>query len=628
MLSEFHFLRPLWLFALLALPLAWFAWRQSRSEAGAWRAMVDAHLLPHLLERSAERSSRSGVWLGASIWIVASIALAGPAWERIELPLYRNDAARVIAIELAPTMLAADVKPTRLERARFKINDILGASRDMQTALIGYGGDAFVAAPLTDDVNTVRNLVGALDPSVMPVAGNATDRAISEALNLVEQAGLKRGELVILADSVNSKALYKARDAHSKGLTISVLGVGTTTGAPVPLPQGGFLQDGSGNIVLPKLDESRLRALAEAGGGRYATLTSDRSDIEALLSLDASAKGAAEAQGSRAISDRYRDRGPWLLLGLLPLALLAFRRGWLMILPMGLLASAPDAQAFSFTDLWLRPDQQAARALKEGDAARALELAEDPALRGSAAYRNGNFDAANQAWSGAQGADADYNNGNALAKLGKYEEALAAYERALKSDPEMEDALANKRAVEEWLERQQKQQSQSNSGENKDNNESQSNENSDSQASDSGQQDPQNQDSQDDSQQSESDAESKEQPQKSEDESASEQNQSQQDGEEKSPEQPPRSAEEQAQQDAEREQQQQELSKTIDEALDEKSDQQTEQQPVPTPAEESAREQQQAMQQWLQRVPDDPGGLLRRKFQLEYERRKRGGGGG
>ncbi|MBK7012007.1 MAG: VWA domain-containing protein [Xanthomonadales bacterium] len=189
-LADFHLLRPWWLLALAVLPLAAIIWQRRRAQAGNWRAMVDAHLLPHLVDTSIERSKSGAALLAGAVWILACLAMAGPAWEREPMPLYQNDAARVLAIELAPTMLAADIRPTRLERARYKLNDILEESRDMQTALIGYSGDAFVAAPLTDDVNTVRNLIDALDPGVMPVVGNATERAITARRNWLRRRDL------------------------------------------------------------------------------------------------------------------------------------------------------------------------------------------------------------------------------------------------------------------------------------------------------------------------------------------------------------------------------------------------------------------------------------------------------
>ena len=211
--GDFHFLRPLWLLALLALPLLWFALRRGDGQAQAWRGAVDAHLLRHLLERDEGVRGRSPHWLLSVAWILASVALAGPAWERLPMPLFQNRAARVIALELSPTMLAQDVKPTRVERARYKIVDILRRSSDAQTALIAYSGDAFVVAPLTDDANTVENLVDALEPSIMPVAGNDTARAIELGVKLVQQAGLHDGEIVLVADAVSDAAAAAAAKA-------------------------------------------------------------------------------------------------------------------------------------------------------------------------------------------------------------------------------------------------------------------------------------------------------------------------------------------------------------------------------------------------------------------------------
>ena len=617
-LAEFRFLRPLWLLALPLLPLAWMLVRRLHGQAGAWQRVVDAQLLPYLLEANPLRRRSAAPWLAAGAWILACIALAGPAWEREKLPLLRNDAARVLALELAPTMLAADVKPSRLARARHKIHDILDASRDLQTALIGYAGDAFVAAPLTDDVETVRNLVDALDPGIMPVAGNAGGRAIEQAQRLIEQAGLADGEIILIADAAGSDGIDAARSARARGFTVSVLGVGTRAGAPVPLPQGGFLQDSAGNIVLPRLDEDGLRALADAGGGRYATLAADRSDLDQLLT-DLRGSSVREREGEAA-SERFRDRGPWFLLALLPLALLSFRRGWLLVV-LVVAAPLPRAQAFEFADLWLRRDQQAAAALAEGEAGRARELARDPALRGSAAYRSDDYAAAADAFAAATGADADYNRGNALAKLGRYEEALAAYERALAADPAMEDAQANRDAVEEWLKRQPKDKDSRQQGENKDGQQQ------DGQQQDGQQQDGQQQDGQQQDGQQQEGQQQDGQQQEGQQQDGQQQEGQQQDGQQQDGQQGEAAAKaDAAGQPAQREHDKQALSRAIDDALDGKADDET-RVPVVSREEEAAREQQQALDQWLQRVPDDPGGLLRRKFQLEHERRQRGGGG-
>lgn len=638
-LTDFHFLRPWWLLALALLPLAAFIWQRQRAQAGNWRTMVDAHLLPHLLDTSIERSKSGAVLLAGAAWILACLAMAGPAWEREPMPLYQNDAARVLAIELAPTMLAADIKPTRLQRARYKLNDILEQSRDMQTALIGYSGDAFVAAPLTDDVNTVRNLIDALDPGVMPVVGNATERAITRAQELVAQAGLDRGELILLADSVSDAAIAAASKAHAAGLTISVLGVGSNSGAPVPLPQGGFLQDAEGNIVLPRLQESALRALATAGGGRYATLSSDRSDLHALLSNDPLQAQSTRQGESRGLSERFRDRGPWLVLLLLPLALLGFRRGWLMAFALVLIMPSAPAQASGFSDLWWRADQQAARALAAGDAKAAQALARDPALRGTAAYRAEDYAAAQEAWAAAHGADALYNQGNALAKAGQYEAAISAYQHALDIDPHLDDAQANKRAVEDWLKRQQS--AQDKNQQDNDKQKSAQQDNKDQQAgqqADNPQQGEDNpsaaKDQQAGKQPAEKDAEQGDSQKDEADAAKQEQGEQPKDGkpqpgsEEKYPPDAGKSEAEAAKDQQRKEAQQKQLGSAIDQALDQDKPGEKRAAALANPQDEATREQQQAMQQWLQRIPDDPGGLLRRKFQLEYDRRQRGEGGG
>ncbi len=638
--ADFHFLRPWWLLALILLPLAGILWRRVNAEAGNWKVMVDAHLLPHLIDSTVERSGSGRLWLAAAVWLLACIAVAGPAWERESMPLYRNDAARVLVLELAPTMLAADIKPSRVDRARYKLNDILDMSRDMQTALIGYSGDAFVAAPLTSDINTVRNLIDALSPDVMPVVGNATERAIDEAMKLIEQAGLNQGEIILLADSASDKAVAAARRVHAAGLTVSVLGVGSNSGAPVPLPQGGFLQDANGNIVLPRLDESSLRTLAAAGGGRYATLTSDRADLNSLLSAN-SMKGdaKADAEGS-ARSERFRDRGPWFVLMLLPLAVIGFRRGWLVVFALALITPPSPVHAFEFSDLWLRADQQAARALADGDAKRAQALAKDPALRGSAAYRAEDYEAASKAWANAHGADALYNQGNALAKAEKYEEAITAYQQALDMDPKIEDAQTNKRAVEDWLKRRQSEDKKGQQDKNeqqpdqqgdKDQQQSgQQQDKNDQQQGQDGQQNPDDMKQQSGEQQEQSPGDSQEDEKdlSKQDRSDSKNDAKPESGDgENNPVDAQQSAAEAAKDKQQQDEQQKQLSHAIDQALDENNDADKAQISVASREDEASREQQQALQQWLQRVPDDPGGLLRRKFQLEYDRRQRGEGG-
>ena len=609
--ASFHFLRPMWLLALACLPLIWFALQRQGGDAGAWRGAIDAHLLQHLLVGNDSKVQRLPRVLAAAIWILACIALAGPAWEQLPQPLFRNRAARVFALELSATMAAQDVKPSRYERARYKIADMLKRSGDMQTALIAYSGDAFVVAPLTDDANTVVNLLDALDPSVLPAPGNDTARAIELGTKLIHQAGLDGGELLLLADAVNDDAMAAVRRARKDGVHVSVLGIGSAQGAPVAMAQGGFLKNDAGDIVLPKLDAEALANLASAGDGRYASVASDASDIDTVLAAPL-AHATAQATPTQVTTARFRDRGPWLLLALLPLAALGFRRGWLMLLPLLLVAHSPEAAAFSWRDLWQRPDSQARAELDAGHARDAQALARDPALRGAAAYRAEDFAAAAQDFAQRQDADAAYNRGNALAKQKQYPQALAAYDDALKTQPDMADALANKQAVEDWLKQEEQKQKQQQHGQQE-------------QKDQQGAQNPQQQNGGSGDQQQPGD-------QQSQQSSAQDQQQKQDP-----------SAQRGASKDDAQAQPDQDKSgdgaRAAEQKYREKMDKQLAQQPEPgrekgepKPIRLGAREgdaaqdeHAQTVEQWLQRVPDDPGGLLRRKFQLEYQLRQHGG---
>lgn len=641
-LADFHFLRPLWLALLLAIPLFWLLRHRGRADAGAWRSAIDPHLLPHLIERIDAGSGRSGIVLAIALWTLASLALAGPAWEREPMPLYRNQAARVLALELSSTMMAQDEKPSRFERARYKLVDILERSKDYQTALIGFAGEAYVAAPLTDDIGTVRNLVDALDPSTMPVAGNHAGAAISEAQQLIQQAGLHRGDIIVLADSADQGAVEAARRAHAAGLVVSVLGVGSTAGAPVALAQGDFLKDDSGNVIVAKRDDDSLAAVAEAGGGRYAPMSADAHDIDTLLvDRTASAAEASDASSSAELaqSSRWRDRGPWLLLLLVPLAAFAFRRGWLMAVALVLLAPSPRADAASFKDLWMRPDQQAAAALAQGDAKTAAGVARSPDWRGSASFRAGDYESAATDYAEVGDADGAYNQGNALAKLGKYEDAIAAYDRALKLSPDMDDAKANRSAVEEWMKRQQKQDKSSQKQQSKSNSsrDKQDGDKSGQQSDDQHDQDKQNESggAQDQDQQSQEQGGSKSDQDNGEKEQQSDsQQKSGGDQEKQQSSAGTDGSTTQAQSQAEASEgkpssaQQQALSKAIDQQLAQGGKPGKDGKPAAAVEEDDAtQEKRQALEHLLQRVPDDPGGLLRRKFLLEHQRRMQHGDG-
>jgi Ca-activated chloride channel homolog len=622
MLQQFHFLWPWWLLALVPLP--WLYWLGARRDAPTMELsrLVDASLLPHLL-RGRAGNRQLPVWLFALGWTSCALALAGPSWSRINQPLYASRAAQVVAISLSQHMLARDVAPSRLDRARYKVRDLLASNRDGLNALIAYAGEAFVVAPLTSDAGSLGDLLDALAPDIMPVDGDNAALAIDRGVALIHDAKAGGGSLVLITDQADAAADAAARKANAAGVQVSVLGVGTPQGGPVPLPDGGFLQDAQGNVALARRDDAALAALAAAGGGRYVAMTADQQDVDLLHGqLRLAPTKVADGQ----MGDEWQDRGPWLLLPLLLIVALAFRRGWLLLLPLIVLPLLPaQAQATSWHDLWQRPDQQAAQALREGHAKQAQQLARDPAWRGAAAYRAGDYAAARQALQQARGGDATYNLGNALARQGEYRQAIAAYGRALKLDPANADAKANRKAVEDWLRRQQQQQpSDQKQHEGHDGRQGQSA---------AGNQGKSNQGksgkSESKDQQSADGARPSEQPaQDGKPQDRPEQGQSRQDrtGNDQGGERPqPQTAQQKAEQQAKAEQARQALKQQMDQALADKAADKPQAHQLGAMAKDDPQAKLPAdLQHALQRVPDDPGALLRRKFELEYQERHGG----
>jgi Ca-activated chloride channel homolog len=580
---EFHWLRPEWLLAVP--PIGAFAWFMARRRLspGSWRRVVDSGLLPHVLSRAPRSGTDYRWWLVFAGGTLAALSLAGPSWNRIEQPVHRSEQAIVIALDLSRSMDAEDVTPSRLSRAKLKIQDILAERTSGQTALLVYSSNAFTVTPLTTDTDTIAALVASLTTDIMPSQGSNPVAAIDKGRQLLEQAGVNDGRILLITDGGASAAANRAaEELEEQGHSLSILGVGTQDGAPIPDAGGGFVTDRRGQIAVPKLERKGLESLAEAGGGRFAVMTTDSGDIGSLLPGDFSRAGNYRRDDGDLATDQWREEGPWLLLLVLPLAALAFRRGWVFAVLFFVVPLPAPAHAFEWRDLWRTGDQQARQELAAGNAEEAAALFEDPEWRGIAQYRAGNFSESAAAFRERDDADGQYNLGNALARQGRFEPAIAAYDRALAIDPDAEDARYNRGLVKELLERQKAQGGeggeQSRPGERGQSNMQESGKPSDQAGEEGGTGDPE-----------------------AADQGAS-----------------PESDEETMQEDLEAMRQELERAARASEQEDGASGDRTD--PAMLAAARREQERQQALEQWLRRIPDDPGGLLRRKFRYQYQR--------
>ena len=577
--TDFHFIRPLW---LIMIPFIFFliiVFKKRRLSVGNWGNIIDKKLIPYVLHRDQLKEDPKKWWLFTVTGILAVIAMAGPTWEKIQQPSFRADQALVIALDLSRSMNAQDLSPNRLTRGKLKILDILERRRSAQVALIVYSANAFTVTPLTSDSDTIISLINSLDTTIMPSRGSYPSAAIEKGIQLLKQAGASNGEILLVTDGgITSDAFDSVEKLKNEGYKLSVLGVGTEDGAPIPKESGGFVIDNSGQIAIARLEIEDLIELASIGGGTYTNLTSNDQDINMLLServLD------AEESDESLATDQWHEFGPWLLLLIVPLSSLFFRRGWVFILIFTVLPYDNQIYAFEWIDLWKTKNQQAKEAFDNGDYDTAVSLFTDPKWLAAANYDAKNFQKSAQIFNSIDDGDSLYNYANSLAKSGQLKKALEIYNEVIDLENKPEDAIYNRDLIMNLLKEQESK------GEN-DNNEQSSNE---------GSSGDNNQD------------EISENSQETQNESSSE------DGNNDDQNELNSNREQSNEEDIEAIER--ELEKAADNSENELQENNSNEAEVD---ERMVQEQEQALEQWLRRIPDDPGGLLRRKFRYQYQR--------
>lgn len=563
-MAEFHFIRPAWLLALIPYLVLICLLLKNNTNKKSWNRICDAELLPYILQqRGSSGKNWSAIALAIAI-LLAIIALAGPTLKRIPSPVFSNISGLVILLDLSRSMDATDIKPSRLIRARYKIADILRQRKDGQTALVVYAGTAFTVTPLTDDVATISNHLSTLTTAIMPNLGSNTQAALQQALALFKQSNLHKGDILFISDGGSIEQIKNELKANNN-YRVSVLAVGTPDGAPIQLNGGGLLKNHAGEIIIPKLDVGQLQKIADAGGGSLQLLTTDNSDINNLTAFIERHIAYDEQENNTLLLEQWQENGVFLLLLILPLAALSFRQGILCFVFILLLPIPKNSYALEWQDLWQTDNQQAQQKFAQGQFTQATEKFKHPQWKAASQYKAKQYQQALQTLGNNKTADDWYNKGNALAQIGQLKQAISAYADALAIDPTNKDAQYNKKLLEQL--QQQKQQKQQKSQPSKDNSKNGSKP------------------------------------------KASQSNQNPQKGKPN----PDNKSQQENNIDAQNQQHKQEAAH--------KSNKDTKN-PVKKQPPKQINEAEQANNQWLKRIPDDPAGLLRRKFKYQYQQRK------
>ncbi|MFB0998643.1 MAG: VWA domain-containing protein, partial [Colwellia sp.] len=282
-MADFHFIRPWWLLAIIALVFALNLLKKYRLSQSGWQQLLPEHLANVLVDKQKNQKKLS-LTMPFIIGLLTIVAIAGPTWKKLPQPVYQTARGSVLIMDMSFSMYATDISPNRLTRSRYKAIDLLERLIEGETGLIAYAGDAFTISPLTDDINNIKLLLPSLSPELMPELGSNPLAALTLAHDMLINAGHSKGDIYWFTDGIDNYDIQDITDwSRSNNHRLNILGIGTKAGAPIKLNNGELMKDSGGSIIVPKLSISALQGSAKRGQGNYATLANNNNDIEQLL---------------------------------------------------------------------------------------------------------------------------------------------------------------------------------------------------------------------------------------------------------------------------------------------------------------------------------------------------------
>lgn len=271
-------------FLWLILPLIFFiAWGAKKKRSLINRFCSQA-LLTKLAPGDIFARHKFKSALMAIAFVFLLLSLAQPRWGYQWEDLHQRGVDIIVALDVSTSMLAQDVKPDRLTRAKRKVADLLKLLQGDRIGLVAFAGTSFVQCPLTQDYSAAEIFLGAIDTDLIPVQGTAIGRALQTSIKAFTTQEKESKAIILITDGEDQtgEALEAAQLAKDEGVKIFAIGIGQETGVPIPDPEGGFKKDPRGEVAISKLDEKTLQEIALLTGGAYVRSVTGDMDLKKI----------------------------------------------------------------------------------------------------------------------------------------------------------------------------------------------------------------------------------------------------------------------------------------------------------------------------------------------------------
>jgi Ca-activated chloride channel homolog len=435
--DDFHFLRTEYWWVVIPVVFIILLGLFFYKEPDSWQKHIAKHLQPYVVQKGTAWKSRLMHLTVLVMFAIGFISFLGPTWDQIKTPAKKIESQLVIALDLSQSMLATDISPTRLERAKFKIHDFLKANPKAETCLLVFSGSAHTAIPFTTDYKIITDQLDGLKPSMMPVKGTGFN-VLFNKIDAFLSDNKAEGKVLLITDDLNDLSLERISNfLQQNNAQLFVYPFASQSGAIIPRTK-----------EKSSLNVEKVNSLEAMDKVNVLEITLDNSDVEDLAK--AISDNIVFEDESEEEEENWQDEGYWLIFPLAFIFLFSFRKGWalnLIIFAISFSSCSEENKQktidFKFKNLWYTQEYQAQQEFDKGNFILAAQQFSDPLRKGVAYFKAGDLISAQTAFEQDTTTNGLYNLGLTYAKLGQLKKAEAIFEKLVQQDPSNKNASEN-----------------------------------------------------------------------------------------------------------------------------------------------------------------------------------------